>query len=195
MSQLSSGGAIGRTGWELMRTPVSLLDGSRVEYGFGLSIGYLEGRHRVGHVGGMLGFAGQIAYYDESDITIVVLSNTEGARTSVLESEIARLVLGLEATEVLDLPLTVEELSTYVGTYDLRLTRVRVSIRDGRLVTAVSVPGLEGNHTLLYQGGQRFVSQADPNVSVTFDVAGGRAGSFVLSHRGITVRGVRDASG
>lgn len=195
MSQLSSGGAIGRDGWQRMTRPATLADGSSVEYGYGLAIGSLEGHRRVGHVGGMLGFAGQIAYYDEDDITIVVLSNTEGARTSVLESEIARVVFGLEADEVLDLPLTPDELSAYVGTYDLRLARVSVAVRDGHLVTAVTVPGLEGDHTLLYQGDRRFVSQADPNVSVTFEIVEGRARSFILSHRGLTIRGVRVAAG
>jgi CubicO group peptidase (beta-lactamase class C family) len=192
---LWAGAAIGDDAYEAMVTPATLVDGTAIEYGYGMAIGYLEGHHRVSHVGGMLGFAGQIAHYDEDDVTIVVLTNTEGAKASTIEAEIARLMLGLGDQEILDLLLSPEELEQYTGTYDLRLTQVTVTADAGRLETEVSVPGIEGSHTLLYQGNETFVSRADPDVSVTFEVEGGRARTFVLSHRGITLRGARVQGG
>jgi CubicO group peptidase (beta-lactamase class C family) len=191
--QLSRGGAVGREGWRAMSTPATLANGTPIEYGYGLALGYLEGHRRVSHVGGMLGFSGQIAHYEDDDLTIVVLSNTEGARTSAIEAEIARLMMGLGEQEVADILLAPEELDTYLGTYDLRLTRISITAQGGRLATEVTVPGLAGSHTLLYQGGHRFVSRSDPDVSVTFDVGVGRASSFVLSHKGITMRAARVA--
>jgi CubicO group peptidase (beta-lactamase class C family) len=190
---LSRGAVIGREGYRSMVTPATLGDGTQVEYGYGMSIGYLEGHHRVGHVGGMLGFSSQIAHYDEDDVTIVVLTNTEGARASAIEGEIARLVLGLGDQEIKDILLSPEELADYTGTYDMTLTPVTIRASQGRLTTEVPVPGIQGSHTMLYQGDETFISQSDPDVFATFTRTDGRADGFMLTHKGITMRGVLTA--
>jgi CubicO group peptidase (beta-lactamase class C family) len=190
---LARGEVIGRDGYGAMTTPATLADGSQIEYGYGMAIGYLEGHHRVGHVGGTLGFSSQIAHYEDDDVTVVVLTNTEGARASAIEGEIARLLLGLGEQEVRDILLSPEELTEYIGTYDMTLTTVRIQAMEGHLTTEVSVPGVQGNHTLLYQGDETFVSRSDPDVYATFTRRDGRPDGFVLTHKGITMHGVRIA--
>jgi CubicO group peptidase (beta-lactamase class C family) len=194
-SRLLAGGAVvGRDGYELMSEPATLLDGTAIEYGYGMAIGYLEGHHRVSHVGGMLGFAGQIANYDEDDVTIVVLTNTEGAKAANIETAIARLMLGLGDQEILDILLAPEELAEYVGTYDLGLTDVEVSADDGRLVAEVDVPGLRGTYTFLYQGGGRFIAAIDSEILIQVPENPGPEAGFVLTHKGITMHGERVAA-
>lgn len=191
---LTAGAVAGRDGYELMSTPASLTDGTRIEYGYGIALGYLEGHHRISHVGGMLGFTGQIAHYDDDDVTIVVLANTEAAKAANIEVEIARLMLGLGDEEVVDLLLAPAELSQYEGTYDLSLTTIDVTGVDGRLVAEVDVPGLRGTYTLLYQGSGRFIAESDSEISVAFEETDGPAQRFALLHKGITMHGERVAT-
>jgi hypothetical protein len=141
----------------------------------------------------MLGFSSQIAHYADDDVTIVVLTNTEGARASAIEGEIARLIMGLGDQEIKDILLSPEELAEYTGTYDMTLTTVTIQAAQGRLTTEVPVPGIQGSHTMLYQGDETFISQSDPDVFATFTRTGDRPDGFVLTHKGITMRGVRIA--
>jgi len=189
--QLARGQAIGRDAYETMSTPATLTDGSRIEYGYGMSVGYLEGHHRVSHVGGMLGFTSQLTHYDDDDVTIVVLTNTQSASAAAIETGIARLMLGLGDQQVHDLLLSPEELAQYTGTYDLTLASVTVRGEDGRLQTDVDVPGVRGHQTLLYQGDDHFIAESDTEISVSFQVRDGQADSVMLTHDGITVRGAR----
>lgn len=187
---LTRGVITGDDRWEVMSTPGTLRDGSRIEYGFGIAVSYLEGRHRVGHIGGMLGFTGQVAHYSEEDVSIVVLTNTEGANAAHIETEIARAVLELADEQVRDVELSMEQRARYAGSYDLGATIVRVTDRGGRLEAEVSMPGIEGRYVMLYQGELTFVAEADPSIIARFDEAeSGRPLTFTLEHKGITLRG------
>lgn len=188
---LALGTVVDGHSYEAMSTPKTLRDGSRIEYGYGLAVGYLEGRHRVTHIGGMLGFTGQLSLYDEDGLTVVVLTNTEGANAAKIESDIARVVLELGEREDLDLPLSEQDMAVYAGVYDLGLTRVEVLPADGRLNVDVDLPGVEGRYVLLNQGDHAFLAEEDPEIAVTFTVENGRATGFVLVRRGITMPATR----
>jgi hypothetical protein len=166
-------------------------DGEPTEYGYGFAVSYLDGHHRVTHVGGMLGFSGQIAHYDDDEVTIAVLTNTEGANAARIESDIARIVLGLGEQSTKDILLAPEELERYTGTYDLGLTTVDISESGGRLEVRVDAPGLEGRYLLLHQGAHSFQARSDPQLEIRFSPDDDPAGSFVLVRHGITLRGRR----
>lgn len=191
---LASGSVVSRDAYRQMSTAGTLSDGTQVEYGYGLAVSFLEGHRRVNHVGGTLGFSGQYSHYTDDDVTIVVLSNTEGFNAAHVEAEIARLILGVRDAEVKDLLLAPAELRAYVGEYDLGIARVTVSAENGRLVADAPVRGEEARYRLLYQGEQRFQAEDDPQVSVTFTLADGVAVEFVLVRYGITMRGRRVAA-
>ena len=191
---LSRGDIISDDGYEEMITRGTLNDGGTIEYGFGLAVSYLDGHHRVGHVGGFLGFMSQIAHYQEEDVTIVVLTNTEGSAAANIEREIAQMVLGLDERTVLDVRLEADELAKYVGFYDIGPTVVEVVVGDGRLVARVDIPRLRGEYTLQYQGDQTFITDAGSQVVVTFDTdENGDPDGFSLRNRGIVMAGVRVA--
>jgi len=175
-----------------MIRPDTLADGRRLEYAYGIAVGNLDGRRRLGHVGGMRGFASFLAHYPEDALTVVVLTNTEGAPAAALESEIARLALRLEPARVRDVALSEEELNEYTGTYDLRLARVDVEVREERLRATVADPGID-DVDLRYQGDDTFVAVGDPEVRVRFEREGEVVTGFVLEHHGITLRGRREA--
>ncbi len=59
------------------------------QYGYGLRISTLDGRRVISHGGGIEGFSSSLAYFPESDCTIVLLANTEGFDTKFLLERIA----------------------------------------------------------------------------------------------------------
>ena len=93
---LEAGEVVSPAAYAQMTTPLSLTDGSELSYGFGLGVGELEGHRKISHGGGINGFVTALARYPEDELSVVVLTNTEGPTAGQLEQQIARLVLGLE---------------------------------------------------------------------------------------------------
>ncbi len=195
MHALGHGGVVSPESYARMIQPGTLANGSSVEYGFGLAVSYLEQHHRINHVGGTLGFAGQISYYYDDDVTIVVLSNTEGAKVANMESDIARLMLGLGNRTVKDLLLAPEELKQYSGVYEVKPGEVEIKPANGRLEVDLAVPGVEGRYVLLNQGKNVFHVESDSEISLRFALEDGVAKRFVLSYKGITMHGTRTRQG
>jgi len=188
---LAFGAVVSPETYERMLRPDTLQDGTLLEYGYGVASAFVEGHRRVSHIGGMLGFAGQIARYEEDDVSIVVLSNTEDAKVAALENELARLVLDLGEREVRDILLTEAEMEPYVGVYDLDLAHVTVIAREGRLEADVPLPAGERRYVLLYQGDATFQARGDPEITLRFDDDAAKPDGFDLSLHGITMRGRR----
>ncbi len=188
---LSSGLVISEASYRHMVRPGVLTDGTRIEYGLGFALGYVEQHHRISHTGGTLGFAGHFGHYDDDGVTIIVLSNTEAAKVANIENEIGRLMLGVNDQTVQDILLDAEALEPYLGRYDLHLGEVDVRPANGRLEVHVNVPGAEGQYLLLHQGNHTFQAQSDPQVSLTFTMREGTATGFELSRTGISARATR----
>ncbi len=74
-----------------------------------------------------------MSYFPNDDLTIVVLANTEGSNPGRIVRDIARIALGIEPAEVLDLSLNASQLAVYTGTYALGGVTPTVSVRDGSL--------------------------------------------------------------
>jgi len=189
---LSEGALIRRKTYERMARPDTLLDGRRIEYGYGLAVGYLDGHRRISHVGGMRGFAGYLADYPDDDLTIVVLTNTEGAAAADVESRIARLLLGLGQRTTRDVRLPPDELARYAGTYDLHFTTVRLVARGSRLHALIPDPGIDDTD-LLYQGDGTFQAEGDPETLVRFRMEGDSVVGVTLDHQGIRLEGTRSS--
>ncbi len=132
-----------------MVTPGTLNNGSKTTYGFGLAIGELGGRRKIGHGGGINGFQTELDYFPDDSLTVVVLVNTEGSNPSRIADRLARAALGLVAPAVKDLPLGEH---TFVASFD----------ENVRLV--FDVTGATAAAFTLYQGGmaQRAARVAGP---------------------------------
>ena len=74
-----------------MWTPVRLPDGSSTGYGFGWELDSLDGHWQVHHGGSLPGFRAEMSRYPNDSLTVIVLTNADGAQPS----QIARGVAGL----------------------------------------------------------------------------------------------------
>ncbi|HEX6371035.1 MAG TPA: serine hydrolase [Longimicrobium sp.] len=96
------------------------------------------------------------------------------------------------AVEVLDLPLTAEEMARYEGTYTLRLGErtmdLRIFAQGGRLMSQAAG---QGAFRLRHQGEHVFIPDFDDAVRLVFTVENGRATVATLHQNGAVVPGTR----
>jgi len=108
-----------------MWTPVKLNDGSTYPYGFGWSVDQINGHRRIEHGGAWQGFTTQICRYVDDRLTVVVLTNLEGANPEFIAHTVAGFYLPAVAPSkhtAISLPL--EALRSYAGKYQLEAGRV-----------------------------------------------------------------------
>lgn len=92
---LFSGRVVGRPSLEAMTTPARLNDGSATRYGFGLSIGALEGHRRIWHGGSINGFTSALEHFPDDDLTVAVLVNSPAVDMARFIGSLTRVALGL----------------------------------------------------------------------------------------------------
>ena len=180
---LLSNRVVSESSYERMITPGTLNSGKKLTYGYGLSIGEMEGHRKISHGGGINGFRTHLSYYPDDDLTVIVLSNTGSANPAALESEIARAVLGIATVEIQEVDLTTAQLEMYAGTYDPGRGPIPASVRDDRLFMMGRALRPIGDH--------RFVSSIDPHHRVTFSVEGDRAVSVRIEREGQVIEAPR----
>jgi D-alanyl-D-alanine carboxypeptidase len=78
LDALTQGKVVRPETWEQMITPTKLSGGQVVNYGFGLMIEENSQGPEITHDGATAGFNSYFAYYPEHDLSIVLLSNTDG---------------------------------------------------------------------------------------------------------------------
>jgi CubicO group peptidase (beta-lactamase class C family) len=103
-------------------------------YAFGISSGESSGRKFFEHGGGIEGFNTQLIYYPASQITIVALSNVNGAAPGQILAKLGPLAHGETVkltSERTEIKLPRDRLERYVGTYALS-PQINVMVRlDG----------------------------------------------------------------
>jgi CubicO group peptidase (beta-lactamase class C family) len=80
-----------------MWTPVQLTDGSRFGYGFGWMLDSVNGHLRVHHGGSLPGFRAEMARFPNDSLTVIVLTNENGANPVVIARDVARIYLSQAA--------------------------------------------------------------------------------------------------
>ena len=78
LDALAHGKVIRPETWEQMIAPTKLSDGQVVNYGFGLAIEADSKGPEISHDGVTAGFNSFFAYYPEQELSIVLLTNTDG---------------------------------------------------------------------------------------------------------------------
>jgi CubicO group peptidase (beta-lactamase class C family) len=79
-----------RASREAMWTPVRLNDSSTYGYGFGWALDSLDGHRVVSHGGSLPGFRAEMARFPDDSLTVIVLTNADGARPAVIAGGVAR---------------------------------------------------------------------------------------------------------
>jgi len=82
--------------WKAMTTPGKLNNGKTSSYGLGVFLRELDDQPAIRHGGGIIGFRSDLAYLPDTDITIAVLTNTEGARPQRITDRIAQYLFQAE---------------------------------------------------------------------------------------------------
>jgi D-alanyl-D-alanine carboxypeptidase len=151
----------------MMRTPSALSDGISVDYGFGTRLGNLGGHRVIGHTGSGGGFKNIFERFPDDDLTIVVLTNSDGGaiRPATIATRIARLVLGIPEEPMRDLPLSATDATPFLGTFESDDGTVTNLLREGGIGFR---PGTDGPLIPLhYQGGTTFAIAPDDILRMT----------------------------
>ena len=158
------------------------------DYGLGVGVVQQSGVKVIQHGGGIEGFNTQLAYVPHKKITVVVLSNVNGAAPGAMGGQLLAVALGkpvILASERKPLPITKEELQKFTGVYDLSpafALTIAVS-GDSLTVQGTNQPAL----TAMYQGAEGghprfFVPQVSPEIEFLPDATG--AISSLVLHQG-----------
>lgn len=142
-------------------------------YGFGVSLLPFAGQPAVWHTGVREGFMSVLAFLPQQDIIIAAATNTRHTPIDELALRIVREILATAEPQALDLPLSAEEASRTVGSYDDAMFKLRVFEESGHLF--VEVPPLGVREPLLYQGNHLFVAGGPRRLRFQFDAVHGPA--------------------
>jgi D-alanyl-D-alanine carboxypeptidase len=93
-----AGRVVNATSYKRMMTPDTLANGTRLNYGFGMTIGLLGGHPAAMHGGEVNGFASAQIYLPRDSVGVVVFTNDQSATPQIIALDLARLVLGVPAT-------------------------------------------------------------------------------------------------
>ena len=171
---LETGRVLTRSSLALLRTPTTLADGTKIDYGLGTRLGSLDGHRMLGQTKGEGGFRTVLESFPDDHLTIVILENMGDAGSPApvaIAADIARAALGLKKPAVLDLPVPNAELAALSGEYDSDEGPVEIFAHDGKL--HYRIPGNTGEGVLRRQAEN--VYAVDDNTEARFVMTGGRA--------------------
>lgn len=178
---LYNGKVISEKSLDQMLSPTVLTNGDTINYGFGVGLGWLDNKVRIGHTGGANGFRTSLTYFPESQLTVVVLTNSGISNPLEVEKPIARAAFGIELK---NLPLTEKEIKNYEGVYAYKSGKkereLKVFGENGRL--KAQMVGSKRSFNLLFQGDDVFVPEIDDD-RLIFLMENGRTEGFKL-HEG-----------
>ena len=82
-----------RASREAMWKPTRLTGGEWSGYGFGWQLDSVDGHWRVHHGGSLPGFRAEMARFPNDSLTVIVLTNADGARPDQIARDVARIYL------------------------------------------------------------------------------------------------------
>lgn len=175
-----------------------------------------EDHRRIGQHGSLLGYSGSLYDFPEDQLTIVVLTNTEGQNAYAITRALGRAILGLPALPapkpeaeptLADKPVSDAERKQLAGTFVLKLDRVSGNLHDsfaqyrrtyrvfdenGRLMIQ---PLGEGPERLLKQDDGSFAMRSSPASHISFVAQNGHAATMKLDSPGFPLAGARVGDG
>jgi D-alanyl-D-alanine carboxypeptidase len=186
------------------------------QYGFAMILNHEDEHRRIGQHGSLLGFSGSLYDFPADQLTIVVLTNTEGQNAYAITRALSRAVLGLPALPaptpdvepvLTDKPVTNTERKQLAGTFVLKLARVSAELHDsfaqyrrtyrvfdenGRLMIQ---PLGEGAERLLKQQDGSFSLRSSPKSHVSFVLQNDHATAMKMDSPGFPLAGDRVGDG
>jgi CubicO group peptidase (beta-lactamase class C family) len=194
------------------------LQDPKAQYGLAMTINYEDDHRRVGQHGSLLGYSGSLYDFADDQLTVVVLTNTEGQNAYAITRALARAALGLadlpaspavSAVRLSDVSVSSDERRRLDGTFVLKLDQLTPSLHDsfaqyrrtyrvfdenGRLM--IEALG-EGPQRLLKQDDGSFAMRSAPRNRISFVVQDGRAVRMQVDSKsfGVLLSGDRIGNG
>jgi CubicO group peptidase (beta-lactamase class C family) len=138
-------------------------------YGYGWGIGQRFDRQTISHGGNINGFATQITRFPADRVTIIVLSNVQGAPAGKIANDLSAIVFGAKyeiPQERKEIAVDAKILEKYVGEYQLLPNVVfRITLDNGKLFGEVAT---QQKIMLAAESETRFFSR-DVSVTITFN--------------------------
>jgi D-alanyl-D-alanine carboxypeptidase len=184
----------------------------KAQYGFAMILNHEDDHRRIGQHGSLLGYSGSLYDFPEDQLTIVVLTNTEGQNAYAITRALARAALGLpelpsppiapERT-LADKPVSNAERKQLTGTFVLKLDSLSPNLHDsfaqyrrtyrvfdenGRLMIE---PLGEAPERLLKQDDGSFALRSSPSSRVTFVMKDDHAAAMRIDSQGFPLLGDR----
>ncbi|HJS51291.1 MAG TPA: serine hydrolase [Pyrinomonadaceae bacterium] len=111
-------------------------------YAYGWNVGKRGNRRSISHGGGIYGFATQLARFPDDKVTVVVLSNVEGASAGAVANNLSAIVFGDPVTlpkQRTAITLPAQAFEKYVGDYQLLPAVVlTVSTEGGKIFMRIT---------------------------------------------------------
>src|SRR5579864_2958360 len=188
----------------------------KAQYGFAMILNHEDDHRRIGQHGSLLGYSGSLYDFPEDQLTVIVLTNTEGQNAYAITRALARAVLGLPelpasqpatARTFSDKPVSDAERKQLAGTFVLKLDRVSSNLHDsfaqyrrtyrvfdenGRLMIE---PLGEPPERLLKQDDGSFAMRSSPGAQISFTVQNGHAAILKMDSPGFPLAGDRVGDG
>lgn len=119
--------------WKRAFTAYHLSNGQSSNYGYGWSIGKLDGTPMISHGGGINGFSTYALRLPQEKIYVAVLSNADGglAKPEMLASRLAAKVIGKPLPDFKAISLEAKVLDQYAGVYKIDDKNRRTFVRQG----------------------------------------------------------------
>jgi hypothetical protein len=177
-----------------------------MHYGLALTLNHEDDHRSIGQHGSLLGFSGSMYEFPAEQLTIVVLTNTEGQNAYAISRALARTILGLSdlpqapasrpAPPPADIPVSAVEIGQLTGTYVLTAGEVPSNLHDsyaqyrrtyrvfnenGRLM--IEALG-QAPERLLKQEDGTFATRSSARNRISFVMRADRAASMKMTSQG-----------
>jgi CubicO group peptidase (beta-lactamase class C family) len=178
----------------------------KMHYGLALTLNHEDDHRSVGQHGSLLGFSGSMYEFPTDQLTIVVLTNTEGQNAYAISRALSRAILGLPnlppantsrpTPKLTDLPISVAEIGPLTGTFVLKAGEVPSNLHDsyaqyrrtyrvfnenGRLM--IEALGQAPERLLKEEDGS-FATPSSPRNRISFVMRSGHAATMKMTSQG-----------
>jgi hypothetical protein len=189
----------------------------KMHYGLALTLNHEDEHRSIGQHGSLLGFSGSMYEFPADQLTIVVLTNTEGQNAYAISRALARAILGLPelsrppaprpAPTLTDLVVTTAEIGSLTGTFLLTAGEVPSNLHDSYAQFRRTYRVFNENGRLMIealgQAPERLLKQADGSFAVhssarsriSFVMRADRAIGIKMTSQGLPLSGDRVGDG
>src|SRR5579872_1227875 len=174
----------------------------QAQYGFALMINHEENHRRIGQHGSLFGYSGSLYDFPADQLTIIVLTNTEGQNAYAVTRALARAVLDLpelplppaaQEKILADQPVSSAERKQLSGTFLLKLDRLSPGLHDSFAQYRRTYRVFDENGRLMIEalgeGPERLFKQEDGSFAMRS--APGSRISFVFAQQNDRVAGMK----